>query len=120
MTKHTLTHSELAQFTGTTVWFRHSLAKNVHYTEGVRYVAEKGGAYWLIDLIAFGQSEALVRAEPFQLWVLKVRENRTAHFSCEDGNGKEVLSILIEYTDFPLDEIQLYYTDTVILLPSEY
>jgi hypothetical protein len=34
--------------------------------------------------------------------------------------GKVVYQKAIEYTDFPLPEIALYFTDNTILLPSEY
>jgi len=37
-----------------------------------------------------------------------------------DGNGAAVLSKAIPFTDFPLDEIKFYVTNSTILLPSEY
>jgi uncharacterized protein DUF6876 len=39
---------------------------------------------------------------------------------CDDGNGNIVFTKEIEHTDFPLDEITLYFTNSVIHLPSEY
>jgi len=98
---------------------RHSLVRNVHYTQGVRYVAETGGAYWLIDEIAFAQAKAAVKAEEFQHWVLTVNADQTAQLHCTDGNDKTVFMKEIEYTDFPLDKISFYFTNTVLLLPSE-
>ncbi len=115
-----LTANALRTFTGTEHWYRHPLARNVLYTDGARYVAEQGGAYWLLDLIALAQSVAAVTAEPFQLWTLTVQVDRSARLICEDGNGGVVFSKAIEYTDFPLPEIMLYFTDGVILLPGEY
>lgn len=56
----------------------------------------------------------------FQLWKLTVQADRSARLICEDGNGGVVFSKTIDYTDFPLPEIDLYFTDGVILLPSEY
>ena len=48
--------------------------------------------------------------------------NLDAHraVTCEDGNGREVFRQELEYTDFPLPEVQLYCTDNTILQPSEY
>lgn len=120
MTSKTLTRSDLAQFTGSEIWYRHGLVRNVHYTQGVRHVAETGGAYWLIDKIAFSQAGAAVHAEAFQHWTLEVKPDQTAHLSCTDGNDKVVYGEDLEYTDFPLDKINFYFTDTVLLLPSEY
>jgi hypothetical protein len=56
----------------------------------------------------------------FQLWKLKVNDDRTAVLTCDDGNGKVVYRNAIEFTDFPLPEIALYFTTNTILLPSEY
>jgi hypothetical protein len=121
MSRHTLTNSDLCQFTGTEYWYRHSLNRDVVYTEGVQYVADKGGAYWLIDAIAIAQrSEKTVSAEVFQVWTLKVREDRSASLVCDDGNDNIVYAQHIPFTDFPLDEIKLYFTDNTLLLPSEY
>jgi hypothetical protein len=36
------------------------------------------------------------------------------------GNDNIVFAKKIEYTDFPLDEITLYFANNVFLLPSEY
>ena len=38
----------------------------------------------------------------------------------DDGNDNIVYTQRIEYTDFPLDEIKLYFVNNVIHLPSEY
>jgi hypothetical protein len=112
--------SDLRQFTGTGQWFRHSLNRKMLYTEGVQFLAEKAGAYWLVDEIAIAQAyEPRVKAEEFQVWKLKVT-NATAVLSCEDGNGNKVLSKAIAFTDFPLNEIELWVEGNVILLPSEH
>jgi hypothetical protein len=121
MSKHTLTPDALGQFTGTAYWYRHALVRSVTYTEGAQYVAEHGGAYWLLDIIAIAQRHGnAVRAEPLQVWRLTVREDRSGTVTCDDGNGKEVYRQEIPYTDFPLPEITLYFTDNVIMLPGEY
>ncbi|MEZ4682102.1 MAG: hypothetical protein R2932_48640 [Caldilineaceae bacterium] len=119
--KHSLKQSDLRQFTGTEYWYRHPLARNILYTDGAKYVAEQGGAYWLLDEIAFAQADnKAVAAEEFQVWKLTVNPDATGILSCEDGNYNVVFTKAIEYTDFPLKEIQLYFTNNVILLPSEY
>jgi hypothetical protein len=116
-----LTEADLRQFTGTEQWHRHSFVRTVLYTDGVKYVAEKGGAYWLLDDIAFAQrTHKRVAAEAFQLWRLRVHPDRTATLTCEDGNGHAVFTKALTFTDFPLAEITLYCTNGVILLPSEY
>jgi hypothetical protein len=44
--KHKLTKAERNQFTGSEYWYRHSLNREVVYTDGAKHVAEHGGAYW--------------------------------------------------------------------------
>lgn len=60
----------------------------------------RGGrwACWLVDAVASYQLVVKVRQESFQVWLRQV----------------------IEYTDFPLNEITLYFADGVLMLPSEY
>lgn len=113
--------ADIGQFTGTEQWFRHGLNRKVLYTEGAQYVAEKAGAYWLLDELALAQAYVpQVKAEPFQVWNLTVKPNSSATLVCEDGNGKGVYSKEIEFTDFPPQGIRFFVTDNTIMLPSEY
>lgn len=121
MTAAHLIKSDLAQFTGTTKYFRHWLNQRLTYTEGVNYMVEKTSALWLLDEIAFAQVLPAVRAEEFQLWIFEFTGNgREARLTCEDGNGTSVWSKRISHSDFPLDKIKLYLTSNVLMLPGEY
>lgn len=123
MSKKQLTQSDLDQFTGTETWYKHGLNRRVTFTEGVKFLADKAGAYWLIDEIALAQiGEPRVKAEEFQVWKLAIVNNEgyRAKLTCEDGNGNEVYAKYIEFTDFPLAQVTVWFTDNVILLPSEY
>ena len=72
-TTKTLSVSDLRQFTGSENWHRHGLVPSVLLTDGAKYVADAGGAYWLLDEIALAQRyEKSVAAEEFQLWKLAV------------------------------------------------
>jgi hypothetical protein len=123
----TLKAEDLAQFYGTERWYRHGLVRDVLYTDGVQYIAEHGGAYWLLDDIAFSQVIPKVKAEEFQSWTLTVRPDHTGTLICDDGNGKEVFKKDYNYTDFPLDTIMLFCVldgtgkdvVRVLCLPSE-
>jgi hypothetical protein len=119
--KKTLIADDLAQFTATERWYRHSINRNVLYTEGAQHVAEQGEAYWLLDEIALIQPyDKNVAAEEFQVWKLTVRPEKTATLTCDDGNGNIVFTKEIPFTDFPLETITLYFANNVIHLPSEY
>ena len=116
-----LTKADLMHFTGSEQWYRHALNRNVLFTDGAKHVADAGGAYWLLDAIALAQrAEKKVAAEEFQAWKLEVRADRTATLTCDDGNGNIVYMQQLEFTDFPLDEITLWFANNVIYLPSEH
>lgn len=120
-TKKKLDPAIMAQFTGSETFYRYGLAGDVLFTEGVRYVADTAGAYWLLDLICIANVyEAKVRAEEFQLWTLVVRDNADGVVTCDDGNGNVAYEQALDYTDFPEPGIKLYFCNGTILLPGEY
>jgi hypothetical protein len=111
----------LAQFTGSQHFYRHSLVREVLYTEGAQYVADTAGAHWLLDEIALAQRYIIpVKREDFQVWDLKVDAAQAGVLTCGDGNGREVYSKSVPFSDFPEPGIRFYYADWVIHLPSEY
>jgi hypothetical protein len=115
-----LSPAALAQFTGSEHWYRHGLVRGILFTDGAKYVADEGGAYWLLDEIAIAQRfEKAVSVEEFQVWKLTVNPARTAKLACEDGNGRTVFEKAIPYTDFPAECIELWFENSTIYLPSE-
>lgn len=122
MPTQTLTAHDLVQFTGSENWYRHGLNRNILYTDGAQYVAETGGAYWLLDEIALANLyERAVKAEEFQVWTLtRNQTDNGALLTCGDGNGNTVYSKEIEFTDFPLPTVKLWCEEGTILLPSEH
>jgi hypothetical protein len=122
MTTKTLTAADLAQLTGSENWYRHSLNRDIVFTDGAQYVAETGGAFWLLDEIALANRyERRVKAEEFQVWTLtRTKTGNGATLDCGDGNGNTVYSKRIEFTDFPLDTVKLFCEGGTILLPSEH
>jgi hypothetical protein len=116
-----LTQAELDQFIGSEHWYRHAINRKVLYTDGAKYLAERAGAFWLLDEIALIQPyDKRVAAEEFQVWKLSVRPDRTATLVCEDGDYNVVYTKEIPFTDFPLDEVTLWFANDVIYLPSEH
>ena len=111
--------SELANFTGTENHYRHWLG--ILFTDGVKFLADRAGAYWLIDAIASWQPEIPRAEREFQLWELTVGEDRSATLEVRpDSDQPAIINQRIQYTDFPLRLIKLYVENGVILLPSEH
>src|ERR1700691_5064887 len=103
-----LTHEELARYTGTECYYRHAMIRTITYTDGAKAVADKGGAYWLLDIIAIPQrGNRLVAAELFQVWTLTVADSK-ASLICEDGFDNTIYRQDIPLTDFPLPSLTFY------------
>lgn len=120
MTK-TLSKADLAQFTGSEQWYRHGINRKVLFTDGAKFVADQASAYWLLDEIAIIQPhDKRVAAEEFQVWKLTVKPDHSGVLTCEDGNDRTVYTKEIPYTDFPAENVTLWFTNNTILLPSEY
>jgi hypothetical protein len=110
---------ELGYFTGDLERYRH-WSRRLIYTPGIQHLAERAGAYWLIDLIASWQLKPEVARENFQVWTLVVRPDRTATATATGDEQKMLTSQDISYTDFPLTDIAVWLIDGTLMLPSEY
>jgi hypothetical protein len=128
-----LTHTDLRQFTGDLERYRHSLARGVIYTPGVQFLAERAGAYWLIDEIALAIAGGEVakageideRVLGLHFWKLEVREDRTAVLTARADDGvTPFVSKTIPWTDFPLDHVDVWAgfdgRHWTLYLPSEH
>lgn len=111
--------ADLANFTGTTQYFHTPMFPDFRYTDGARFLFEKAEAYWLRDFIFSNQLQPKVKAQPFQVWKIKVVNNE-GFVSVEDGNDNVVKSYTIPYTDFSLEEYSLWFIEGVLLLNSEH
>ena len=108
----------LSQFIGSEHLYPH-FTRLLNHTDGIQYLAEKAGAFWLIDVVASWQPK--VRNEPFQLWSIKVHDDDTATVEMRRDSGlKPIVTQEISYTDFPLKEFEWYVCDSTMLLKSEY
>jgi len=117
-----MTLENLNQFTGTEQWYRHPLCRRYTYTDGVKYVAEEGSAYWLIDDILIHTScTKKLKDQDFLVWkLIRNEEGNGAKLICEDGDYNRLFCTESEFTDFPLKSIEFYLINNILLLPSEY
>lgn len=124
---------ELAQFTGDLVRYRHPFNRRVIFTPGVRHLAEKAGAFWLIDAIA-----SHIGTEPFEeaaaedqriahmhFWSFeRHRDKPSVLYAKADSPEEAFITQEIEFTDFPLPEIHIWAAfdgeHWVLYLPSEH
>ena len=108
---------ELRRFTGTRRYYRGFTG--LLYTEGIHYLVEQAGAYWLIDLV--GSHQPQLRDCPFQVWSIEVREDSSALATMVEDDGLPVrVNQEIPFTDFPIPCYSFYCIEGVMLLKSEY
>ena len=90
-------------------------------TPGVRDLAQKAGATWLVDRIAIiSAHEPRVRQATHVVWTLKVHDDRIGMLTATDGDNAVLHVEPIGYTDFPHETATIWLMDGVMLLPSEY
>lgn len=112
----------LVCYCGTETYYSH--ASGQVYTDGVRALARKYQAYWLIDQILQTSRLSRYHQEEFQVWILErmmSEGNRTDRFllRMEDGNENLIAAAGIPYSDFAADLATLYVENNVLYLPSE-
>lgn len=109
----------LARFSGTRNYHTH-WSGAFRYTDGVAFLAENTGSYWLLDLIASWQKKARKdrMLREFQIWVLRV-EGKTGVVECLRDTDDVAFEQHVPFTDFSLKRIKLYLEDKVLMLPNE-
>jgi hypothetical protein len=113
--------ANLAQFIGTERYYK--LLPTFVVTDGVRYLMDEAGCYWLAQLYGLHLVGIDFNLHPFT--TLKIqRKAQGASVNIEDGNGRLLSQQRLDYTDFPLDHFTLYACWAgeywVAMLPSEY
>lgn len=117
---------DLSQFSGSETMYRHAFQKKLIYTEGVKYLAEEVGAYWLIDLVASHLHAMLKKApdEHFTHWELRLDDKHGCTVSAKaDSDTEPYVEQYVEFTDFPEDfdfYVVLDSAGWVMMLKSEY
>lgn len=116
--------SLFASANGSETVYRHRLTR-MDYTEGVREMAERAKAFWLIDdiLINARHGRLLERCQGFAAWTLWVAGGKGV-LRCSDGGiggapARTVFEQAIEWTDFPEGTVTLYLEGGVLMLPGE-
>ena len=109
--------SQLQNFSGTEHYYKNFTG--LIYTDGVKFLSDNLGAYWLIDLIGSYQSHK--NNKPFMIWKIEVKNDNSAIItSKEDTYSPILIKQKIPYTDFKLKELELYCIDNVLILKGEY
>lgn len=124
-TTQPLTQSDLDQFSGTEHYYRNFTG--LIYTDGVKFLADRGNAYWLIDAIGSHQINPKLRKGrlgDLQFWKLEVKDNKAVLTCRADTDVPPAVTQKFEYTDFPLASVEIWVgrdeRGRVAYLPSEH
>lgn len=123
---------DLRSFTGTETYWRSGFVykgRALSYTDGVKYIAEKAGAYWLVDLVLAQATEIYCKhASPARdrfhdvlVCELTVNdESDTAVLEILDGDRNVLYTQTLLFTDFPAAFQVIWVKQGIAMLPSEY
>ena len=120
-------NTKLEGFTGTEGYHYLNFLKNLKFTDGMKFLCEETGSFWLIDIVTSVQSLSNIIDNHFIIWRLEVKGTNgkiSAYSDCEsDGSysiNKQLYTQVIEYSDFPEGNFEFYQINDVVLLKSEY
>jgi hypothetical protein len=97
----------LAQFTGSLNHHRFSPLSKSALTDGSKFVADQLQAYWLFDAIASHIDYGNLAKQ--DLYCSKLSKSDHGYkLEIQDGDYNVLASQSFEYTDFPLDSIEIW------------
>ena len=121
---------QLSMNIGSEKLYYHPLFKGMNYTEGITHLRDLCQCHWLVIDVLCILKTLQENYEFITIKLHKEKESDTCRIDYEDGNGNVIKNQQYPFTDFPLNNymlqdkirpaIMLYYTNQVLLLPSEY
>lgn len=118
-TEQDLTLKEMPYFTGTEQYHKIGLFSRTNLTDGVIYVMKNGYSWFITDMLSVVYCEPKIAQQEFLCFKLKLKDGNKATATITDGNDNILYSQDYEYTDAKT-ELNLYLTNDVLLLDSEY
>ena len=102
----------LQYFTGTEMFYQIPLLRT-RFTDGLKYLSEVAECFWLITDTSVIAKSLMNRSEFITIDFKRLPEEK------QDYSGYEA-EIIYSATDFPLDELRLFFVNNTLMLPSEY
>lgn len=109
----------LRDYNGGDEYYKHGMSK-LHYTSGVQSACEQFKCYWFLDLVMSYQTGKFQEDNEFQVWKLQRKKDNEFIAICEDGDDNIILTQEIEFSDFEHDNLTFWFTNRIVILPSEY
>ena len=115
----------LQHFHGTEMFYQIPLLRT-RFTDGLKYLANIADCFWLITDTSVIAKSLMSRSEFITIDFKRLPEEKQDYSGYEaeiiysDGNGNIFEIHRYNFTDFPLDELRLYFVDNTLMLTSEY
>ena len=112
-------------FTGTEMFCQIPLLKT-RFTDGLKYLAEVAECFWLITDASVIAKSLMNRSEFITIDFKRMSEDKQDYTGYEaeiiysDGNSNVLETHRYNSTDFPLDELRMFFVNDTLMLPSEY
>ena|SRR5680860_88248 len=117
--------NNLETFTGTETFYKIPLL-NTRFTDGIKYLADTANCFWLVTDTSVIAKSLLNRSRFITIDFKKLSEDVQDALGYEAvieySNGNDIIMETHKYhfTDFPLENIRLFFVDNTLMLPSEY
>ena len=117
--------AKLQHFCGTEMFYKIPLIKT-RFTDGLKYLAQEAECFWLITDVSVIAKSLSNRSGFITVDFKRLSEQEQFEKQCEaiikygDGNGNIYETHRYNVTDFPLDELRLFFVNNTLMLPSEY
>ena len=115
----------LQHFHGTEMFYQIPLLKT-RFTDGLKYLSEVAECFWLITDTSVIAKSLMNRSEFITIDFKRLDKEKQdftgyeAEIIYSDGNDTILEKQRYSLTDFPLDELRLFFVNDTLMLPSEY
>ncbi|WP_421810717.1 DUF6876 family protein [Flagellimonas sp.] len=115
----------LQHFNGTEMFYQIPLIQT-RFTDGLKYLANVAKCFWLITDTSVVAKSLMNRSSFVTVDFKKLSEEQQdfTGYECEivysDGDDNVLERQRYHATDFPLDELRLFFVNNTLMLPSEY
>ncbi|MDF0718145.1 hypothetical protein PY092_18425 [Muricauda sp. 334s03] len=115
----------LQHFHGTEMFYQIPLLRT-RVTDGLKYLANVADCFWLITDTSVIAKSLMNRSEFITIDFKRLPKEKQdysgyeAEITYSDGNDKILEKHGYRATDFPLDELRLFFVNDTLMLPSEY
>ncbi|MFS4418847.1 DUF6876 family protein [Maribacter sp. 2307ULW6-5] len=112
-------------FTGTQM-YHYIPILGTRFTDGLKYLSDVAGCHWLITDTSVMAKGLKHRSKWVTIDFKRLSEEKQdftgyeARIVYSDGNDNILETQWYRATDFPLDELRLFFVNDTLMLPSEY